>query len=493
MESRRSFLDNPKVQTLGVILAALVGYLFLIRAAGQGIDTFDILKTILFLILRRWGDIPVNIQLLAKDAMLFLFGTLLWLAFFAQFVLPVRNLLERFRAFDRLVVYAAGTSGAALFVEDGSVRKRAGETERHGPGVVILDTASAAVLHNNVKFTQVSGPGLVFTRKGERLADTVDLHRKIGPFPALGPISEEDPFKAKDPSGKEESAAEYEARQERRKETSGLTRDGVEVVPNVMAIFRLDPGAGEAGPGFQYNEIAVRRWVTVEGKRILGGREEPRPHVPLEKLPAYLAVDVWREYLQKFTLSELFALPVPGEPAGETGLETILNKVNQRLRESEVEELDEFGNPSGTLAPSREFEILQACGIRVDAAVINRLRFEPLVEKKLLDDWVANWLTRSQAEYNQVERERGLNVQQGKREGLTWFAEAATQRLTPDMLAQPRPSDPEMKAYQMRVVLEKLVLGTLDGCRSDSQLYPRLMNELILLGEIVNYIREQRP
>ena len=493
MENQRSFTRNPKVQTFGVILAGMAGYVFLIRAANQGIDTFDILKTILFLILRRWGDIPVNVQLLFSDGLLFLFGFLLWLAFFAQFVLPVRKLVERFRAFDRLVVYAAGTSGPTLFVEDGAVRKRAGEIERDGPGVVILDTASAAVLHNNVEFTQVSGPGLVFTRRRERLAGTVDLHRKIGPFPALGPrgdSEEDDPFK---PKGEKESKEEYEARQGRRKETSGLTRDGVEVVPNVMTLFRLEPWAGETSPGFHYNESAVRRWVTVEGRRVLGGREEPQPHVPLEKLPAYLAVDVWREYLQKFKLSELFALPVPGEPAGETGLETILNKVNQRLKESEVEELDEFGNPTGTLAPSREFEVLQACGIRVDAVMINRLRFEPLVEKKLLDDWVANWLTRSQAEYNRVERGRGLQVQQGKQDGLTWFAEAATGRITPDMLSQPRPRDPEAKAYQMRVVLEKMVLGTLDGCRADSQLYPRLMNELVLLGEIVNYLREQRP
>lgn len=493
MKSRSSFLRNPKVHTLGIVLAVVVGYYLLIRIANQGIGTFDILKTLLFLIVRRFGDIPQSVKLLVSDGFFCLFGALLWLAFFAQFVLPVRRLLDRYRAFDRLVVYAAGASGPILFVEDGKVLKRQGEIEREGPGVVILDTASAAVLHNNVEYTQVSGPGLVFTKKKEHLAGTVDLHRKIGPLPPLGPKGDneaDDPFK---PKGEKESDEEYEARQQRRQETSGLTRDGVEVVPNVLVIFRLEPAAGESQPGFDYNEGAVRRWVTTEGKGIAAGREEEKPHVPLAKLPAYLAVDVWREYLQKFTLSQLFAMPVPGAQQPGTGLETILRMVRLRLTESEVDVLDEVGQPTGTQLPSREYEILQACGIRVDAVVINRLRFEPLVEKKLVDDWVANWLTRSQVEHHQVERERGLQVQQGKQDALTWFAEAASKRITPEMLEQPRPNDPQVKAYQMRATLEKLVLGTLDGCRSDSQLYPRLVSELTMLGEIVNYLREQRP
>ncbi len=495
MENPRSFWRHPKVHTAGVILAALVCYLLLIRSANQGISSLDILKTGFYLIGRRWQDIPVSVRLLFSDGFFCLIGILLWLAFFAQFVLPVRKLTDRYRAFDRLVVYSTGASGPTVFVEDGKIRLRPREMERTGPGVVILDTASGVVLHNNVGFTQVAGPGLVFTKKKERIAGTVDLHRKIGPIPALGPLGDDqadNPFRHKDFSGKESDAA-YEERQRRRAETSALTRDGVEVVPNVMVIFRLEPGAGERRVGFHYNESAVRRWVIMEGKQISTGRGENQPHVPLDKLPAYLAVDVWREYLQKFTLSEMFALPSPGSQQQETKLETILRMVRLRLTKNEVDELDESGNPTGNQVFSREYEILQACGIRVDAVVINRLRFEPLVEKKLLDEWVANWLTRAQIEHKQIEIERGLKQQEGKQDALLWFAEAATRRLTPGMLEQPRPLDPRERAYRMRVVLEKLVLGTLDGYRSDSQLYPSLVNELIQLGEIINYLREQRP
>ena len=300
MEGQRSFLRNPKIHTFGVLLAALVGYWLLLRQANQGIDTFDILKTLLFLVVRRWGDIPQNVKLLVGDGMLCLFGALLWLAFFAQFVLPVRRLVDRYRAFDRLVVYSTGASGPTVFVEGGSVRQRPREMERDGPGVVILDTASGAVLHNNVAYTQVAGPGLVFTKKKEKLAGTVDLHRKFGPNQALGPLGEnnEDPFKPKDPTGEKESPGEYEARQKRRQETSGLTRDGVEVVPNVAALFRLEAGGNETSHGFHYNPSAVQRWVTMEGKRISTGRGEEQPHVPLDKLPAYLAVELWREYLR---------------------------------------------------------------------------------------------------------------------------------------------------------------------------------------------------
>jgi len=493
MESRRSFLRNPRLHTLLVILAAIVGYLYLTRLAGQGIEALDILKTIFYIMILSPGEIPENMRLLFSHVGMLLFGTVLWLAFFAQFVLPVRKLSDRYRALDRLVIYMTGASGPTLFVENGVVHQRPGEMERKGKGVVILDTASAVLLRDNVKFTRVSGPGLVFTNKLEYIAGTVDLHRQVKPLPPLGPLGDEEPFKPKDISGKQESEELYEVRLKRRKETSGLTRDGVEVVPNVMALFRLEPKAGETRLAFHYNPDAVKRWITVEGRAIVGRRGEEAFQVPLEKLPAYLAVDVWREYLQKFTLSELFALPVPGDEGVETAQEIILRMVRLRLTESEVDELDNNGQLTGERVPSREYEILQDCGIQVDAVIISNLRFEPLVENKLVEDWITTWLTRSQFERNQVERGRGLRVHEGKQDALEWFAAAATRRLEPEFLDLPRPTEQQQANIQMGITLEKLVHGTMDGCRTDTNLYPRLVNELGQLGEIINWIRGQRP
>jgi len=493
MENRPSLLRNPRLHTLLVILAAVLGYLYLTRLAGQGIGTIDILKTIFYMMILSPGDIPENIKILFSNSMLCLFGTVLWLGFFAQFVLPVRKLADRYKALDRLVIYTTGASGPTLFVENGIVQQRPGEMERRGKGVVILDTASAVLLRDNVKFTRVSGPGLVFTDRLEYIAGTVDLHRHIKPLPPLGPLGDEDPFKPRDSSGKGESDQAYDARLQRRQETSALTRDGVEVVPNVMALFRLEPRPGDTSLSFHYNPDAVKRWVTVEGRMVTGRRGDVTMQVPLEKLPAYLAVDVWREYLQKFTLSELFSLPVPGDQPDATALEIILRMVRLRLTESEVDEFDDHGQPTGARVPSREYEILSSSGIQVDAAIINRPRFDPLVENKLVSDWAANWLTSSQFERNQIERSRGLVVHKGKQDALEWFAASATRRLEPEFLDLPRPTQKQDADNRMGITLEKLVHGTLDGCRTDTNLYPRLVNELGQLGEIINWIRGQRP
>jgi hypothetical protein len=137
----------------------------------------------------------------------------------------------------RLVKYMLGTGGQAIFIENGIEKKRPGEAGRRGPGVFVLDTASGAVLRNDVAFTRVIGPGLTFTSGSEYLAGAVDLHRQTQPIPALGPLGNEDPFASR---RREETDEEYQQRQVRRLETSGLTRDGVEVVPNFSVTFRLE-------------------------------------------------------------------------------------------------------------------------------------------------------------------------------------------------------------------------------------------------------------
>ena len=86
-------------------------------------------------------------------------------------------------------------------------------------------------------------------------------------------------------------------------------------------------------------------------------------------LARYFAIDrktAW-EYLQKFPFSELFVSPLAGPRQDETGLETILRMVRLRLTSIQVEILDNVGQPTGGFMPSREFEILQDAGIRVDA------------------------------------------------------------------------------------------------------------------------------
>ena len=479
MKKSQSLLRKPQVKILLIVFVACVCYLLLSSPTGR----------------------PVIVSLIDFFLILGLV-TFFFLVLFSQFVLPLRRLTDRVRAIQRLGAYITGAGGPAIFIENGVVWKHPGELSKRKAGVIILDTASGAVLRNDVAFTRVVGPGLVFTHAGEYLAgDPVDLHRQSAPIPPLGPKSEEEPFA---PQKRDEYAEAYEQRQKRRLETSALTRDGVEVVPNVLVIYRLERLPGDEDISFGFNPNAVELWVraagisqekAAEGKKDKGDKPLPGMprHVEPQKLPAYLAVDVWREYLQKFTLAELFVSPLEGPRQDETGLETILRMVRVRLTTFQVEELDNVGKPTGKVIPSQEFQILQDSGIRVDGVSISNLRFKPEIERKLVDDWVATWLQRAQAERAHIEARRGVESEEGKRSALERFAAASTHRFDKELISLPRAKTPEEELFQMKMTLDRLIRGTLQECYLEPQLQQRLGNELNSLTEIINWIRVQEP
>jgi hypothetical protein len=267
-----------------------------------------------------------------------------WLVFFSQFVLPVRTFRDRQKIFDRLIIYLLpylfGRHGPAMFIRDGVLIKKEGEERKKGPGVLWLDSASAAVTRTATKIKQTLGPGVHFTEKNEYIAGTVDLHIQTDP---LGPKEADKPFETFDERKKNlempldekkeaEEEATYKAVQDRRKQVSAWTRDGIEVVPNITIIFRVDTGfPKENQPGSRFgfrtgptkkdkeNEAqdkeAIRKAILGEGINPNIKRDSPRHRVAWNQLPAILAVDVWREYASKFTRDELFKAEQPVPPA----------------------------------------------------------------------------------------------------------------------------------------------------------------------------------
>jgi len=114
-----------------------------------------------------------------------------------------------------------------------------------------------------------------------------------------------------------------------------LTRDGIEVIPNITVLFRVNTGyPKERQPGSRFgyrtgvrrsdrlNEAkdkdAIRRAILAEGINPNAVADSPRHRVAWNELPAALAVDVWREYAAKFTLDQLFqptqVVPPPPVP-----------------------------------------------------------------------------------------------------------------------------------------------------------------------------------
>lgn len=279
--------------------------------------------------IRRMGGVEASIFDIALDLLcLFPLLLLLWMAFFAQFVLPVQTLRDRWKIFSRLLTRLAGAHGPALFIENGIIKEHSGERLKRGPGVVWLDSASAAVTRTPVAIKQTMGPGVYFIDTNEYIAGTIDLHIQSH---SIGPKESDRPFAAKSDSQTDE---EYNQIQDRRKQVSALTRDGIEVVPRISVTFRLDTGfpkPGQPGSRFGYrkgvtkqdkaleekDKEAIRKAILGEGINPMASPDSPGHRVAWNQLPVLLAVDVWREYAAKFTLDELF-MPTQIMAAGVT-------------------------------------------------------------------------------------------------------------------------------------------------------------------------------
>jgi hypothetical protein len=274
----------------------------------------------------RMGGIQASFVDILIDLLLVPMLLVLWMAFFAQFVLPVRTFRDRQKIFDRLITYLFGGHGPALFIENGVIKEHSGERLKKGPGVLWLDSASAAVTRTATAIRQTMGPGVHFIDSREYIAGTIDLHIQSHSMPK----ESDNPFK---PTSEFASEEEYKQVQDRCKQVSALTRDGIEVVPKISVRFRVNTGfprKGQPGSRFGYrtgvtqkdredeaqDKDAIRRAILGEGINPIENPDSPRHRVAWNQLPMTLAVDVWREYAAKFTLNELFdpSQEVPASP-----------------------------------------------------------------------------------------------------------------------------------------------------------------------------------
>lgn len=470
---------------------------------------------------------PVNHPVFQMvDAALCIAGLLAWLVFFAQFVLPVRTLSDRLTVVDRLVTYLLGGHGPALFVENGIVRAREGEKILKGPGVIWLDSASAAVLRTGIKFTRAVGPGVHFTKADEMIAGTADLHQlslTVGPDEKTDQ-GNRDPFKVT----KESCPEEYDAIQKRRWETSALTRDGIEVVATIGVTFHIAAKEGEGNTRFGFNAQNAERAIRDSLTR---GADASQP--VWSELPARMAVDVWREYVRKFRQDELFAI---AENRVDTGLQTIASMVAKRLKQPEVERLDDFGRvvlkPEEVCRnifnthrlqnryqdidrqleemisasnfrhqsmyafllkhgkskeaeeyvekiPSREFETLSQMGLEVLGVNLKRVLFAPDIEDRIISQWTTLWKKNAEKERDQVERDRKLAETAGQEDALKEYAIEATR----EFQHQPLPNKYGALYY--------LVRNTFLGVRRNSALLKRTNTEQRELSDIFSWLRDR--
>ena len=169
------------------------------------------------IVLIRLGfDLPLDIspEVISSLEVVFFnclagFGIIFFIWIFraaAQTLLPVTRFSEVYRAAWHLLLYILRLHGPAIFIRDGEQLASAEELQRVGPGVVVIDFNSAAVLEEQIpppgilrpfknlimrflilldlsdppapRRVRTCGPGIVFMRRRERVRAALDLRNQ---------------------------------------------------------------------------------------------------------------------------------------------------------------------------------------------------------------------------------------------------------------------------------------------------------------------------
>ena len=137
---------------------------------------------------------------------------------------------------------------------------------------------------------------------------------------------------------------------------------------------------------YGFDADAVRNAITREVIQ-LGASENSKIRMEWNKLPAHLVVNIWREYIRKFKLSDLFT----SSGHGISGLQTIEEMINKRVKQGNVVALDDTG-AHGEWLESLEFKQLQSRGLEIMEVRIHNVLFDPAMEEQIIQQWSAEWL-----------------------------------------------------------------------------------------------------
>jgi hypothetical protein len=398
--------------------------------------------------------------------------------FFSQFVLPIQNPKQRAEIADRVKNFENGKRGPALFVKNGRVIKHEGEADKRGAGLIVLDTASALVLRTDTEITDTVGPGIKFTKGDEYIAGSVDLRAQ---WQFIGPLATSQPFLHPISSPKE-----YNETQARRQQTGGLTRDGFEISPTISIRFCIKrptqrvPTESGVTSYYGFDADAVRNAITREVIQ-LGASENSKVRLEWNKLPAHLVVNIWREYIRKFKLSDLFAAV---DKNSASGLQIIEAAINKRVKQANVEALDETGIGNGEWVESHEFKQLQSRGLEIMEVRIHNVLFEPALEEQIIQQWSAEWLKIAQKEAGHLKEMENLIETAARSEASRSFARIASKQFGGKTTL---PQENPFKTLQLLIQPLKEFILNESAAGSDTE------EELKKLDEIWKWLLDNNP
>ncbi len=359
---------------------------------------------------------------LASRFGLMLLVALSGLLLLGQFVLPVSTWQERLLTISYQVFFFLNRHGRMVYIENGRVISALEDINPPKLRVAWLDQASMALILRPDGSLRTAEPGLIFLSEQEKIAVSLDLHLRTFIYgPELGEAPTADQRHS-------ESQDVYAARQRRREETTGLTRDGLEVVPNLVIDFKVKGEPGEGNNPYGFDAKAATQAMKGELPFRDGQYQIDDLHSVIstarrwEAVPGQVAAEAWREVLLDYDLKELFEEVEPRTaenlhlPA-TTYLDVIIQRVNDLLIKENNPKVDRKGNPvklaagSPATTTSRFVSQLLEYGIQVLSVSIVNLHFHTEDEKELVEIWQEHWLARCRKEQILIRRIRDVEAQ----------------------------------------------------------------------------------
>ncbi len=394
--------------------------------------------------------------------------------FFSQFVLPIQNPKFRREIFSRVSSFEPGRRGPALFVKNGRVITHEGETDKRGAGVIFLDTASALVLRTDTEIRDTVGPGIKFTRGDEYIAGSVDLRTQ---WQFIGPLASDQPFLSSTPPKNDKNL------QIRAQQTSGLTRDGFEISPTISIKFGIKrplvkfPNESGVTSQYGFDPLAVRNAITREVV-MLNASENKQTRMEWNRLPAHLVVNLWREYIRKFKFGDLFT------NSGVSGLQTIEDMINKRVRQADVVVLDDTGLPTGEWIESLEYKQLESRGLEILEVRIHNVLLDQTIESPMIESWSAEWLNLAKKEEALLKEKEALIETAAREEASKKFALIASEKIGN------KPTMPQQTPFK---TLQLLIEPLRDFIIKESSANNDMEKELRKLDEIWKWLLENNP
>lgn len=394
--------------------------------------------------------------------------------FFSQFVLPIQNPKDRRDIAARVGSFETGRRGPALFVKNGRVITHEGELDKRGAGVIVLDTASALVLRTDTEIRDTVGPGIKFTRGDEYIAGSVDLRTQ---WQFIGPLASDQTFLSSAPPKSDKNL------QNRAQQTSGLTRDGFEISATISIKFGikrpLEKMSNESGVISQYgfDALAVHNAITREVV-MLNATDNKPTRMEWNRMPAHLVVNLWREYIRKFKLGDLFT------SSGISGLQTIEEMINKRVRQANVVALDDTGLPTGEWIDSLEYTQLESRGLEITEVRIHNVLLDQSIESPMIESWSAEWLNLAKKEEALLKEREALIETAAREEASKRFALIASEKIGN------KPTMPQQTPFK---TLQLLIEPLRDFIIKESSASNDMEKELRKLDEIWKWLLENNP